>query len=192
MMSYLESLQGLPSAVLAKASVISLIVFDVDGVLTDGFLHFTSEGEQIKRFQVKDGVGLKLLSDMGISVAVVSAKSSSMLDRRMKELGVEHYFSGVKDKASCVQTLMKQIGLSPEQCAFVGDDMVDLPAMNVCGLSFAPMDAYAYVLESVDHICPVRAGQGVARYVCDVLLVAKGKYQTAYKIASTPNFERGR
>lgn len=175
-----------------RLSQLRLVVFDVDGVLTDGRLYYGADGEQVKAFHVRDGVAFKLLVDCGIELAVVSAKNSDMLARRMKDLGVQHYFPGVKDKRECVIDLARSLGVQASQTAFVGDDMVDLHVMAWCGLGLAPSDAYPFVFERADIQLPVAGGAGVARYVVDLILKAQGLYDEAYRTASLPHFERQR
>lgn len=171
---------------------IQLVVFDVDGVLTDGRLYYGSQGEESKVFHVRDGVGLKLLADMGFFVAIVTAKKSEMVQSRVDDLGIKNYFSGVKDKAHCVESLAIKLGVKLEEILFVGDDMVDIPAMKLCGGSVAPLDAYSFVKDSVDFVLDVKGGQGVAREVCDLVLKAQNMYERAYHLASTTDFERKR
>ncbi|TCS42580.1 KdsC family phosphatase [Reinekea marinisedimentorum] len=191
-MTYLDSLITETSPLKGKLSEIALVVFDVDGVLTDGRLYYGSKGEELKVFNVKDGVGLKLLPDNNIQVAVVTAKSSEMVSRRMEDLGVENYFKGVKDKLSVVLELCERLSINLEQVCYVGDDMVDLKVMDKVGLSVCPADAYALVQKSTDIVLPVSGGQGIARLVCDLILNAKGLMKSAYKLAATPHFERER
>jgi 3-deoxy-D-manno-octulosonate 8-phosphate phosphatase (KDO 8-P phosphatase) len=175
-----------------KLRQIKLVVFDVDGVLTDGKLYYSTTGEATKVFHVRDGVGLKLLGDMGISVAVITAKNSPMVAKRMQELGIQHYFAGVKNKKTQVEELAASLSVSLDNIAFVGDDMVDVPAMQIVTLSMCPNDAYEYVREGVDHIVPVAGGMGVARYVCDLILKEQGLYQKAYEKSMSAEFERNR
>jgi 3-deoxy-D-manno-octulosonate 8-phosphate phosphatase (KDO 8-P phosphatase) len=169
-----------------------LVVFDVDGVLTDGRLFYTDSGESLKAFHVRDGVGLKLLSDMGIAVAIVTAKDSAMVAKRVSELGIQHYFPGTKNKKETVTVLAKHLAIELEDVVFIGDDMVDVPAMSIVGASFCPNDAYSYVQQLVDEVLPVSGGQGVARYVCDLVLTAQGKYDQAYNLTMDAAFERKR
>lgn len=171
---------------------IRLVVFDVDGVLTDGRLFYTDEGETLKAFHVRDGVALKLLPDMGVEVAIVSAKDSPMLACRMAELGVRHYYPGTRDKRKTVESMAASLGITPEEVAFVGDDMVDLHAMAWCGVALTPADAYHYVRERADVVVPIYGGHGVARYVADMVLQAQGKFEQAYQTAALPHFERKR
>lgn len=176
----------------ASFSLLKLVAFDVDGVLTNGQLMYSAEGETFKTFHVRDGVGLKLLQDMGIEVAVVSAKRSAMVAARMRDLGVSHYYPGTRDKRQRMEALATEMKLAPSQCAFVGDDMVDIPAMTWCGVAIAPADAYERVLKVAKWVCPVDGGQGVARSVADAILSAKGCLDQAYNKTTSADFERDR
>ncbi|WP_320822601.1 HAD-IIIA family hydrolase [Reinekea sp.] len=176
----------------ARLKAIKLVVFDVDGVLTDGRLYYSPTGEALKVFNVKDGVGIKLLRDCQVQVAIMTAKDSSMVAKRMADLGIEHYFPGVKDKGLQLDALATRQGLDSAQLCFVGDDMVDLPAMAIAGVGICPQDAYSLVRQAADLITPMGGGQGVARYVCDVILQAKGQYESAYQMAMAPQFEKDR
>lgn len=173
-------------------SDIKLVAFDVDGVLTDGQLYYGPEGESLKVFHVRDGVALKILPDMGIEVAVVSAKDSPALRTRLRELGVQNAFVGCHDKLQRLQALADELGLAPHQVAFVGDDLVDLKVMDWCGCGLAPADAYSLVLERADRVLSVKGGQGVARCVADLILKAQGLYDQAYSLAADAHFERKR
>ncbi len=171
---------------------IRLVAFDVDGVLTDGRLYYGPEGESQKVFHVRDGVALKVLPDMGIDVAVVSAKDSPALRARLKDLGVRHAFVGCHNKLERLQALAGELGLEPREIAFVGDDLVDLEVMVWCGCGIAPADAYSLVLERADQVLTVKGGQGVARCVADLVLKAQGLYDQAYTLAADAYFERQR
>jgi len=184
----MQSLQTLDS----KLSQIKLVVFDVDGVLTDGQLYYSESGETIKVFHVRDGVGLKLLSDMGIAVAIVTAKDSPMVAKRINELGIKHYFAGIKDKKEVVTNLAGDLSIPLSQVVFVGDDMVDVPAMLAVGVSICPSDAYEYVCKGVDHVAPIAGGKGVGRYVCDLILKSQNVYHKAYERSMKKEFERNR
>ena len=171
---------------------IKLVVFDVDGVLTDGSLYYSEAGECFKKFNVKDGVGIKLLQDQGIAVAVVSAKESAPLSRRMADLGIALFRPGTKDKLAVVQSIAGELGIEMEQVAMVGDDMVDLNVMRECGLSIAPADAYEQVLKRVDWVTKAEGGGGVAREVADRILALSHDLDEIYKITTTAHFERKR
>ena len=176
----------------SQLRTIKLVVFDVDGVLTDGRLYYAPQGEALKVFHVKDGVGIKLLQDCQVQVAIMTAKDSPMVAQRMADLGIKHYFAGVKDKRFQLDALATQEGLAPAQLCFVGDDMVDLPAMSLAGVGICPADAYRLVRQAADLVTPMAGGQGVARYVCDLILMAQGQYDRAYEQAMTPQFEKNR
>lgn len=191
-MTYLAELSDLAGAHSVALADIKMVVFDVDGVLTSGHLHYQAQGEAIKVFHVRDGVGLKLLQDMGIHVAVVTAKDSDMVHRRISEMGIAHYVPGCKDKRSAVARLAQELNLELSQCCFVGDDMVDLPAMMDVGVSVCPKDAYPLVSEKADIALTVNGGQGVARLVCDLILNAQGRCEEAYQLTTTETFERKR
>jgi 3-deoxy-D-manno-octulosonate 8-phosphate phosphatase (KDO 8-P phosphatase) len=191
-MTYLVELNSVVSKYKSKLAGIKLVAFDVDGVLTSGQLQYGANGEVVKTFSVKDGVGLKVLTDIGVAVAVVSAKDSPMVAARMDDLGVNHYFPGTKDKLKVLSNLAESLGVKMNECCFVGDDMVDLSVMSKCGVSMCPNDAYPLVQESAQISLTKNGGEGAARLAADIILVAKGEYESAYKLASLPEFERSR
>ncbi|MDB9894945.1 HAD-IIIA family hydrolase [Reinekea forsetii] len=187
-----DNATGARDALTSRLKAIKLVVFDVDGVLTDGRLYYSAQGEALKVFNVKDGVGIKLLNDCQVQVAIMTAKDSPMVAQRMADLGIKHYFAGVKDKRFQLDALATQEALAPAQLCFVGDDMVDLPAMSLAGVGICPADAYSLVRQAADLVTPMEGGQGVARFVCDLILRAQGQYDRAYEQAMTPQFEKNR
>lgn len=191
-MTYLDSLLLRVKAYEAELQQIQLVVFDVDGVLTDGCLHYAATGEATKVFSVRDGVGLKLLQDVGLEVAVISAKQSAMVQQRMSDLGIQHYFPATKDKLLVLKKLCTQLGIAERAYAYVGDDMVDLKAMQAALVSFCPADAYPMVKESASFVLGLSGGHGVAREVADLILAAQGKYLAAYQLSQQAEFERKR
>ena len=156
-----------------KAQQIKLLIFDVDGVLTDGMLSYGPDGEVFKQFNVKDGVGIKLLQQQGIRVAVITAKDSRPLTRRMNDLSVEHFYPGCSNKLQAFAELLEMLSLDSEQAAYVGDDVIDLPVMAKVGLSIAVQDAHVFVKKNADYITIAKGGQGVAREVADLILDAQ-------------------
>ena len=158
----------------ARAARIRLACFDVDGTLTDGRLHYDSEGRESKAFHVLDGQGLVQLRRAGIAVALITARNSKAAEHRASDLGVE-IFTGAKDKLAQVRTLCMQQGLDPEEVAFMGDDLPDLAAMQAVGLSVAPSNAHASIAARVHHLTAARGGEGAARELCDLLLDAQGR-----------------
>ena len=156
-----------------KAKKIKLVIFDVDGVLTDGMLNYGPEGELFKQFNVKDGVGIKLLQQQGIKVAVITAKDSKPLAQRMSDLSVEYFYPGCNDKIKAFTELLDVFSLDKEQVAYVGDDVIDLLVMEQVGLAIAVADAHDFVKKSADYISSLKGGQGVAREVADLILDAQ-------------------
>lgn len=176
----MTSLPKLPytvsSTVNEKAKLIKLALFDVDGVLTDGKLHYSADGEQLKVFHALDGHGLKMLQMVGIDVGIISARRSGALQTRLNDLGIKHCHLGVNDKLSVFEQLKLDLGLSKEQCAFTGDDVIDLSVMHACGLKFSVANGHFIVKDIADWISPFTGGNGAARSICDVLLYSQNNY----------------
>ncbi|MDH2927591.1 HAD family hydrolase [Lonepinella koalarum] len=167
---------------LNKLQKIKLVITDIDGVLTDGLLHYDANGEAIKSFHVRDGLGIRMLIEQGIQVAVLSGRSSPILQKRMADLGITLSILGKLEKETACFELMQQANVSPEQTAYIGDDSVDLPAFAVCGLSFAVADAADYVKKNADYVLTLGGGKGAFREMSDLILKAQGKtdiYATA-------------
>ncbi|HEX4375550.1 MAG TPA: HAD-IIIA family hydrolase [Steroidobacteraceae bacterium] len=154
----------------AAAAQIRLLILDVDGVLTDGRLHYGPKGETHKSFHVRDGAGIKAVLSAGLDVAVISGRSSAAVTRRCRELGIRHVHQGVDDKGAMLQRLLKQLRLQANQCACVGDDTPDLPVMRQVGLAVAVADAHEQVLASAHRRTRKPGGAGAVREVCDWLL----------------------
>jgi 3-deoxy-D-manno-octulosonate 8-phosphate phosphatase (KDO 8-P phosphatase) len=161
--------------ILKKAAAVRLAVFDVDGVLTDGSLILGSGGEEHKSFHVHDGLGLVMLREAGINVAVISARSSAIVAERMASLGIEFVYQGREDKRASITSLMQDLGMQPGQTLFVGDDLLDLPAMRAAGLAIAVANAHPFVQEHADWVTTRRGGRGAVREVCELLLRAQGR-----------------
>lgn len=173
-----------------KLSQVRLVVFDVDGVLTDGTLTYSATGEEVKHFNVKDGVGMKLLGYFDVACAVISAKDSAPLQKRMQDLKVQHFYPGSKDKWPVLANLLEQLQLTPEQVCYVGDDVIDLKVMTKVGVSIAPADAFWMVREQADIVTQSGGGRGVAREVADLVLGARMPLKEAYIKAMLPEFEK--
>jgi len=168
---------------LLKARAVKLLILDVDGVLTDGGLTYSEQGEQTKRFNTLDGHGLKLLQAMGIQVAIVSGRDSAALRQRLSDLGVVHVFAGVHNKKEAANILLKTLGLDWTQVAAMGDDWPDLAMLLPAAFSCAPPQAHTEVLSRVDWVTSKAAGHGAVRELCDLLLQAGGAYEEALKEA---------
>jgi 3-deoxy-D-manno-octulosonate 8-phosphate phosphatase (KDO 8-P phosphatase) len=170
-----DYLADVPPAVLARAAKIRVAAFDVDGTLTDGRLWYGEDGLEAKVFHVHDGLGLKRLQANGIAVALVTARISHPVALRAEELGIAHVYQGQGDKRACLEALLDALNLAPEQAAFTGDDLPDLPAMRVAGLAVAVANAHPWVIEQAHWTTGRAGGQGGAREVCDLILHAQGK-----------------
>lgn len=158
----------------AKAKKIKLLICDVDGVMTDGRLYFGDSGQEYKAFHSRDGLGIMMLQRSGIPLAVITARTSEVVAHRMKNLNIDLVFQGQLDKVQAFKDICRQLKLSPEQTAYVGDDLVDLPVMKQVGLSIAVADAHDVVKERCDWITQHTGGQGAVRDVCELLMQAHG------------------
>jgi 3-deoxy-D-manno-octulosonate 8-phosphate phosphatase (KDO 8-P phosphatase) len=165
----------LPSDIRERAARVKLAVFDVDGVLTDGKLWYTVDGHELKAFNAHDGLGLKRLLANGVEVAVITARLSNIVTERMAELGVAHVYQDQQDKLACLRQLLHALRLDADQIAYTGDDLPDLAAMHVAGLSIAVANAHPWVRERAHWRTRLAGGCGAAREVCDLILGAQGK-----------------
>lgn len=161
---------------LRRAAAVRLMIFDVDGVLTDGSLHFGPLGEAMKTFNVLDGHGIKLLQSAGIATAIISARRSDMVARRAADLGITHLQQGVHDKLAGYRTLLAEVGLQPEQSGFIGDDVIDLPILIRAGFAASVPGAHPEVKSRVHLVTEARGGRGAVRELCDFILRAQGRY----------------
>jgi 3-deoxy-D-manno-octulosonate 8-phosphate phosphatase (KDO 8-P phosphatase) len=165
--------QATLQVLLNKAADIKLLVLDVDGVLTDGSIIYSSKGEELKVFNVKDGQGIKQLQGAGVEVAIITGRSSPMVERRAKELGINTLMQGVTDKKAALDQMMSSKGLTSDQVAFMGDDLPDLPAIQEVAFSACPIDAVPEVRAACTYVCHVIGGRGCVREVCDLIVKAK-------------------
>jgi 3-deoxy-D-manno-octulosonate 8-phosphate phosphatase (KDO 8-P phosphatase) len=166
-------------ALRARLAAVRALALDVDGVLTDGSLTYGPEGETAKTFHVRDGLGIKLLMREGIAVAVITARRSPMLSRRMAELGVAHVLDGREDKGVALRELAASLGVAADAIAFAGDDVLDLPAMRAAGVGIAVADAHPMVREEAAWVTRERGGHGAVREICDAILEARGRLRAA-------------
>ena len=164
----------LEDSVLARAQLIKLVIFDVDGVLTDGSLFMGDNGEEYKAFNSKDGHGLRMLHESGMIVAIITGRTSNVVAHRMEELGIDHVYQGKREKLPAFEELIKKLSLSAEECAYIGDDVVDLPIMSRVGLSIAVQDAHDMVKKHAHWITEHNGGRGAGRDVCEMLMDANG------------------
>jgi 3-deoxy-D-manno-octulosonate 8-phosphate phosphatase (KDO 8-P phosphatase) len=166
-----------PPDVWQRAQGIRLLLLDVDGVLTDGRLYFDAKGEALKVFHVLDGHGIKMAQRAGIEVAFLSGRRSDAAYIRAKELGINRYFEGLRDKTAILEQLLAALNLTPREVAMVADDLVDLPVMARVGLAVAVADAVPEVAAAAHWVTGLPGGRGAVRQVCDLLLKAQGKWE---------------
>lgn len=170
-----------------KAGNVTLAVFDVDGVMTDGSIMFDDNGTEYKSFHAHDGLGLVMLQAAGVTVAIVSSRVSGVVSKRMSELGIKHVLQGVKDKKQALAGLLQELDTEPGLAAFVGDDLIDLPAMSLAGLAVAVANARPQVIARADWTTSAPGGQGGVREICEMLLDARGKLADAMQKYTGPS-----
>lgn len=159
-----------------RASAIRLIAFDIDGVMTDGGLTYNDAGVEAKTFNVQDGLGIKFAQRAGIEVAIVTGRTSGVVAARARDLGVEHLFQGVADKGKVLQQLLARLGLEAKEAAFMGDDLIDLPAMRRVGFAIAPANARPVVKENAHYTTVAAGGHGAVREVIEFILESQDKF----------------
>jgi 3-deoxy-D-manno-octulosonate 8-phosphate phosphatase (KDO 8-P phosphatase) len=162
-----------------RARRLQLLIFDVDGVLTDGSLYYADGGEEIKAFNVRDGLGVKLVQSAGIATAIITGRRSPLVENRARDLGIRHVIQGAEDKAAAFAQLLANCGCGAEASGYVGDDVVDLPVFKRCGLAIAVADAHDRVKSHAHYVTQARGGHGAVRETCELVLAAQGKLETA-------------
>jgi len=162
-----------------RLSHVRLLAMDVDGVLTDGTIEFTADGDETKRFHIADGLGIKLALHAGLLVAWISGRKSSAVARRADELGVTRLIAGASNKSQALAELIGGHALSQRNVAYIGDDLNDLPAYSVVGVKFAPSSAVTEIKAVADFVTQREGGRGAVREVCDMILKAQGKWNDA-------------
>jgi 3-deoxy-D-manno-octulosonate 8-phosphate phosphatase (KDO 8-P phosphatase) len=160
---------------------IRVAIFDVDGVLTDGRLHYGADGEESKVFNTLDGHGLKMLQASGVELAIISGRASRALQRRAEDLRIAQLFMGVDDKLKVFESLLKSLSLSPAQTAGMGDDVIDLPFLTRCGFSACVPAAPVYVKQHVHYVTTSGGGKGAVREFCDLIMQTQGSWEAAMK-----------
>ncbi|HOO89347.1 MAG TPA: HAD hydrolase family protein [Syntrophales bacterium] len=159
-----------------KLKTITLLVLDVDGVLTDGKIIIDDRGNESKNFNVRDGHGLRLLMRGGVDILILTGRRSEVVQHRANELGIKDVYQGVHDKAKVLGEILNERGLSGDSVAYMGDDIVDLPVFRIVGFSAAVADALDYVKEESDYVSKKKGGDGAVREICEMILVAQGKW----------------
>ena len=163
------------SDIFERGRKIKLFLCDVDGVFSDGRIYLGNDGEELKAFHTKDGFGLKAIMQQGIEVAIITGRQSNIVKDRMSALGIKHIYQGKDDKLTVYNSLLKRLNLKPEQIAYIGDDVVDLPVMRQVGLSIAVNDAHPIVCQEADLTTKIKGGFGAVREICDLFLQCNNK-----------------
>jgi 3-deoxy-D-manno-octulosonate 8-phosphate phosphatase (KDO 8-P phosphatase) len=159
----------------SRLAAVRLVAMDVDGVLTDGGIWYSDQGDELKRFDVRDGQGLVLLRDAGVITAVVTRRHSQVVERRARELGIAEVHQDAADKAAVVQDLLKRLGVRAADACYIGDDLGDLPAMALVGVPVAVADAVPAVRRAAAYVTRAHGGRGAIRELCDLILSARPK-----------------
>ena len=159
------------------AKLIRLVIFDVDGVLTDGNLYFSDTGQEHKAFNVRDGLGMVMLQKSGVIIGIITAKKSEIVANRMQKLGIKHVFQGQTDKLVAFEQLREELQLDYQQVAYVGDDILDIPVMTKVGLAIAVADADKLVVKNSHWQTQAAGGKGAAREVCELVMQSQGTWE---------------
>jgi len=161
-----------------KAQRVKIAIFDVDGILTDGGLHYSETGDAMKSFDVRDGMGMKLLQDTGVELAIITSRRAASVRLRAEDLGIRHVLQGVAEKLTAFETLLAATGFSPDEAAFLGDDLVDLPVLCRCGFAATVADAPAALKRRAHYVTHARGGSGAAREFCEMIMHSQGTLVT--------------
>jgi len=167
----------IPAVIRKKAAKIKLLLLDVDGVLTDGGILIDDRGVETKQFHVRDGQGISLLKRSGIEVGFITGRTSHVVRRRAKDLGVRLVYQGVANKVGCYEEIKRKHNLKDNEIAYVGDDMIDLPVLRQVGLAVCVADGWPVLFSAVDYTTTERGGRGAVREVAELLLKAQGKWR---------------
>jgi 3-deoxy-D-manno-octulosonate 8-phosphate phosphatase (KDO 8-P phosphatase) len=167
--------------ILEKAAQIKLVIFDVDGVLTDGSLFVGDGGEEYKAFYSKDGLGMKMLQETGVIIAVITARTSNVVIHRMQSLGIKHIYQGCLEKAPAFAEILNTLNISAAETAYVGDDVIDLPVMRKAGLAIAVQDAHPLAKQHAHWQTTHNGGRGAARDVCELIMQAQGTLDAQFQ-----------
>jgi 3-deoxy-D-manno-octulosonate 8-phosphate phosphatase (KDO 8-P phosphatase) len=153
---------------------VRMVAMDVDGVLTDAGMYYSESGDELKKFNTRDGMGIKMLQAAGLITAFITKEKTAIVEQRGRKLAVPEVHQGVDDKLSVLHSLVEKHGLTLDQVAYIGDDVNDLEALRAVGLSAAPADAIPAVLKCVHYVCGKKGGEGAVRELADLILAARG------------------
>ncbi|MGL5392240.1 MAG: 3-deoxy-manno-octulosonate-8-phosphatase KdsC [Shewanella sp.] len=163
-----------------KAQRIKLLICDVDGVFSDGRIYLSNSGEELKAFHTRDGYGVRSLLTSGFNLAVITGRQSKIVENRMTALGVTHIYQGIDNKFEPYEALLALYNVTPEEVAYIGDDIVDLPVMQAVGLSVCVADGHPYVRQQADFVTELKGGHGALRELADLLLLSQNKFTSAH------------
>ena len=167
------------TAALKRAEGLKLMIFDVDGVMTDGTLYYSERGEELKAFNIRDGHGIKMLRQNGVEVALITARSSRAVELRAANLGIAHLYQGVEDKRAAYAALLTRLELAAEQSGYMGDDLLDLPLITRCGFAATVPTAPQALKSRAHYVARTLGGHGAVREVCEFILRAQGALERA-------------
>jgi 3-deoxy-D-manno-octulosonate 8-phosphate phosphatase (KDO 8-P phosphatase) len=163
----------------SRARQVRLAAFDVDGVLTDGSLYYTDAGEEFKAFNVQDGHGIKMLQESGIAIAIITSRSSKLVENRARNLGIEHLYQGVHNKLEAMNGLLQRLGLGLADASYMGDDVIDLPVLLRCGFAVSVPEAPALVRHKAHYVTRAGGGRGAVREFAEFVMHAQGMLDAA-------------
>jgi 3-deoxy-D-manno-octulosonate 8-phosphate phosphatase (KDO 8-P phosphatase) len=161
-----------------RARHIRLAIFDVDGVLTDGTLYYSGAGEELKAFNVRDGHGMKMLQASGVTLAIITSRTSRGVGLRAQDLGIDLLYEGAADKTAAFDELLGKLGLAADAASYMGDDLIDLPLLRRCGLAFTVPEAPLLVRRHAHHVTAAGGGRGAVREACEFIMHAQGSLET--------------
>jgi 3-deoxy-D-manno-octulosonate 8-phosphate phosphatase (KDO 8-P phosphatase) len=165
---------SLSADVLARAKKIKCVIFDVDGIMTDGALGIGDDGQEYKNFHSLDGLGMKLLKASGVDMAIITGRTSNVVKKRAESTGIAHFYQGVEDKLEAFNDLLQKMALNADEVAFMGDDVVDAPAMLRCGLALTVPTGHRLLKPHAHYITEAQAGRGAVREICELIMQAQG------------------
>jgi 3-deoxy-D-manno-octulosonate 8-phosphate phosphatase (KDO 8-P phosphatase) len=168
-----------PLAHTARAARVKVMIFDVDGILTDGSLTYGPDGEVTKTFNVLDGLGIQLLQKTGVVTAIISARKSPIVLARARDLGINHVWQGHHDKRVAFAELLEKTGVTAEECGYIGDDVIDLPLLTTVGFAVTVPTGHPEVQYRAHYVTKAGGGRGAVREVCDMVMRAQGTYEQA-------------
>ncbi|MBW8189471.1 3-deoxy-manno-octulosonate-8-phosphatase KdsC [Neiella marina] len=174
-----ETLYGAISSQLAnQLQQVRLLICDVDGVFSDGRIYMGNAGEELKTFHTRDGYGVKALQATGVALAVITGRQSNIVEQRMTALGIEWLYQGCDDKLTAFQDILNKSGLTADQCAYVGDDLIDWPVMEQCAVGVCVADGHPWLRQQANWVTQTHGGAGAVREVCDTIMQVQGSFNT--------------